>query len=330
VPGIFVSYRRADTQAITGRIYDRLEAHFGADSVFIDIDDIPFGQDFREHITNTLDRCDVLLAIIGGRWLGVGKVNRLQDETDLVRIEIEAALAKNIRVVPVLIDRAQMPKLNLLPVTMNKFVYLNAATVDAGKDFRAHIERLIRSLEPYLAERKRQAEEAKQAKLEVERRQHEEEARQPKLEAERKQHEEEAQRAQLEAERNQQEEEARQAKLEAERKRQEKEAQRAKLEAERKRQEEEAQRDKVEAERKQGEEGASRARLEAERKRREQAKLEAAASDWLGAELEKRERAKQQKQEAQAQFKAEMKQMEAARQAKLEIEREHQEEGANG
>jgi hypothetical protein len=88
-----------------------LKGHFGEDSVFMDIDSIPFGLDFREHIQDSLDRCDILVAIVGPRWATPDESGRLRltDETDWVRIEIEVALAKTIPVIPGLIDGAALP-----------------------------------------------------------------------------------------------------------------------------------------------------------------------------------------------------------------------------
>ena len=89
---ITVSYRRKDSDAITGRIFDRLVAHYGADAVFRDIDNIPPGIDFRRHINSALDATDVLLAIVGPNWKGkTEQSTRIGEVTDLVRLEIEAA-----------------------------------------------------------------------------------------------------------------------------------------------------------------------------------------------------------------------------------------------
>src|SRR5215469_7600387 len=87
---IVISYRRRDTEAITGRIFDRLVANYGRDAVFRDIDNIPPGIDFRAHITDALAQCDILLAIVGRQWTGrSGRAGhaRIDDENDLVRIE---------------------------------------------------------------------------------------------------------------------------------------------------------------------------------------------------------------------------------------------------
>jgi hypothetical protein len=70
MPKIAISYRRSDTAAMSGRIFDRLAAHYGKPSVFMDVDNIPIGADFRAHIGETLRRTDVVLAVIGAGWLG--------------------------------------------------------------------------------------------------------------------------------------------------------------------------------------------------------------------------------------------------------------------
>ncbi len=148
MPGIVLSYRRADSRWIVGRIFDRLEAHFGRERVFMDIDGVPLGIDFREHLRTTLEGCDVLLAIIGPHWAkGLDGVNRLDSETDWVRLEIETALQRNVPVIPVLIDDAQMPDASLLPETLRPLTFRQGARIDTGVDFRAHMDRLIRALE---------------------------------------------------------------------------------------------------------------------------------------------------------------------------------------
>jgi hypothetical protein len=149
---IMVSYRRDDTRWITGRIYDRLEDHYGRGSVFMDIDAIPVGLDFREHIQEILERCDILLAIIGPRWLGTDERGNhaIAEESDWVRIEIETAMAKKIPVIPVLIDRMRMPKASDLPESLRNFAFRQAAEIDTGVDFRTHVDRLVRSMDQHL------------------------------------------------------------------------------------------------------------------------------------------------------------------------------------
>jgi len=112
MPKIFISYRRQDSIETTGRIYDQLAGHFGSEHVFMDVDTIPPGVDFRKHLHEAVARCDVVLAVIGRDWLkrrGLFRKRRLDDPGDFVRIEIEAALQRDIRVVPVLVRDAAMP-----------------------------------------------------------------------------------------------------------------------------------------------------------------------------------------------------------------------------
>ena len=148
---IFLSYRRQDSAAVALWIDDRLRAHFGDDAIFMDLDSIPFGVDFRQNIASALDQCAVLVAVIGRNWAGEpGAHRRIDDPRDFVRIEIEAALERNLPVIPVLIDRAPMPGEADLPPSLAQLAYLNAAPVDVGRDFKRHVDRLIRGIELHL------------------------------------------------------------------------------------------------------------------------------------------------------------------------------------
>src|SRR4051812_33687877 len=124
---VVLSYRRSDSLGATGRIFDRLVRHYGNQSVFMDVDGIPFGVDFRKHIIKELSECDVLLVIIGPRWFGEGKHQRIHDEGDFVRIEVETALQRGVLVVPVLVDGAAMPQAGQLPETLQDLAFRNAA-----------------------------------------------------------------------------------------------------------------------------------------------------------------------------------------------------------
>lgn len=154
MPRITISYRRDNSGVITGRIFDRLAAHFGRDLVFRDIDSIPPGADFREHINHVLDQSDMLLAIVGPKWLGLrGGQTRIDDESDPVRVEIEASLRKKMPVIPVLVLRAAMPRVSQLPETVKDFAYRHAVQVDAGQDFDVHAARLIRAMDRILRQK---------------------------------------------------------------------------------------------------------------------------------------------------------------------------------
>jgi hypothetical protein len=158
MPKILISYRRADSDAIAGRIRDRLAGSYGDDSVFMDIDDIPFGIDFRQHIKDALLRNDLLIVVVGPRWLGTtkGSPPRLHEETDPVRVEVETALSRGIPVIPLLVHGANMPRAQDLPDSLKEFAYRNAAPVDTGRDFHQHMDRLIRSVDRIFQDKKKE------------------------------------------------------------------------------------------------------------------------------------------------------------------------------
>ncbi|MEO5780209.1 MAG: toll/interleukin-1 receptor domain-containing protein [Arthrobacter oryzae] len=109
---ILISYRREDSADVTGRIYDRLIQQFGREAVFMDVDSIPLGVDFRVHLDEQVAKCEVFLAVIGRDWmqhLGSTGRTRLDDPRDFVRIEIESALKRQIPVIPVLVRGASIP-----------------------------------------------------------------------------------------------------------------------------------------------------------------------------------------------------------------------------
>src|SRR5262249_40393349 len=120
-------------------------------AIFMDIDSIPFGLDFREHIRSAVDQCGVLLAVIGPHWSGeAGVPRRIDDPRDFVRIEIEAALERKLPVVPILIDPARMPGESDLPPSLAPLAYRNAIELDQGRDFHHHVDRLIKGIERLL------------------------------------------------------------------------------------------------------------------------------------------------------------------------------------
>jgi TPR repeat protein len=115
---IFISYRRDDTPGSAGRLYDRLQQEFGRDNVFIDVTALQPGEDFVEAIDARLRTCDVMLAVIGRRWLTASDEHhgrRLDDSADHLRIELQTALDRGVRVIPVLVERATMPVAHELP-----------------------------------------------------------------------------------------------------------------------------------------------------------------------------------------------------------------------
>jgi uncharacterized protein YecT (DUF1311 family) len=150
---IAISYRRSDSQDITGRIFDRLAQQYGRDTVFRDIDSIRPGIDFRTQIADALATTDVLLVIVGPRWLGRGEgvASRMDSESDPVRVEVEMALKRDIPVIPVLVSGTKMPEIGELPASLKDFAFRHAVEVDGGRDFDHHIEGLAGALDQIFA-----------------------------------------------------------------------------------------------------------------------------------------------------------------------------------
>jgi len=116
--GIFISYRREDSQALAGRLFDRLAHHYGKETVFRDIDAIDPGAEFAKVIAERIGACDALVALIGERWLDAKDTagqRRLDLPRDFVRAEISEALAQQKLVIPALIEGAPMPMREALP-----------------------------------------------------------------------------------------------------------------------------------------------------------------------------------------------------------------------
>jgi TIR domain len=154
-PRIFISYRRSDSAAIVGHIYERLVVRYTKASVFRDIDDIPLGSDFYDKVKRELSCCDIVLVVIGPRWFGTGSEGsrRIQQADDPVRVEVEAALESGAAVIPVLVEDAGMPKRNELPDSLKGFEARSAAEIKTGKDFDFHVANLIASMDAILADR---------------------------------------------------------------------------------------------------------------------------------------------------------------------------------
>lgn len=152
MPNIFISYRRADTGYVATMLAEKLVQQFGPNSVFFDIDNIPLGVDFRRHIDTAIAGCDILLALVGNSWLNCQHEDgsrRLDDPADFLRLEIEAALRRNIPVIPILTDAATMPAEKDLPESLRPFAFRNASELRSGSDLRIHLERLLSGLEAH-------------------------------------------------------------------------------------------------------------------------------------------------------------------------------------
>jgi hypothetical protein len=129
--GIFVSYRRDDSQGFAGRLADDLDEILGSDRVFRDLE-IPAGSDFTDVLHRAIAASDILLVVIGRHWAAnseQGFGSRLFEPTDWVRTEIEAAFSQGKQIVPILVGGAGMPGSGSMPKSIEKLTRLQAATL---------------------------------------------------------------------------------------------------------------------------------------------------------------------------------------------------------
>ncbi|MBN8514204.1 CHASE2 domain-containing protein [Accumulibacter sp.] len=145
---IFISYRREDSIAYAGRLYDHLSAHFGAEQVFMDIGQIDAGDDFITVLDREIDACDVVIALIGPGWLKASNASgrRLDQADDFVCHELAAALKQGKRLIPVLVGGATMPDARELPAAIAPLARRQAHALD-DKRFQFDLDALIRSIE---------------------------------------------------------------------------------------------------------------------------------------------------------------------------------------
>ncbi|MFL6540366.1 MAG: TIR domain-containing protein [Chthoniobacterales bacterium] len=149
VEQIFISYRRGPTGYVATLLAEELRDRFGAKSVFMDVDTIPYGVDFRDHIHAAVSECQVLLVLIGDDWLTSKRPDgqrRLDASDDFVRVEIEAALQRSIPVVPILTDAATMPGQTELPPSLRPLAFRNAAELRSGSNLKAQMQGLLGQL----------------------------------------------------------------------------------------------------------------------------------------------------------------------------------------
>jgi len=149
MPGVFISYRRDDSGGYAGRLFDVLASRFGPDQTFMDLDDIKGGDDFTAVIGEKVSQCSALLAVIGDRWLtlkGPDGVRRLDAPGDFVRLEIAKALERGVRVIPVLVSGAVMPRAEDLPDGLRPLSVHQAVEV-RDAHFHADADQLIELLQ---------------------------------------------------------------------------------------------------------------------------------------------------------------------------------------
>lgn len=133
---IFISYRREDTSGESGRLKDKLEQVFGKENIFYDVETLEAGLNFDESIAKALNESKVLLAMIGPHWLKVidsNGVKRIQKNEDWVRKEIAEALKRNLRVIPILVNGADMPDSQELPEDLKELTLRHAQELTSSR-----------------------------------------------------------------------------------------------------------------------------------------------------------------------------------------------------
>lgn len=153
--GIFLSYRRADTEHIAGRLFDTLSAVYGKEHVFFDTEAIPGAVAFEATIRDALAKSAVVIALIGPNWARPHRSGFLASwlttskAADFVEIEIQTAFGLAVPVVPVLVGAAEMPTQKHLAPSIRGITGLNAVKLRSGRDFQADARDLVKAVDQY-------------------------------------------------------------------------------------------------------------------------------------------------------------------------------------
>jgi TIR domain len=154
VKGVFISYRRGETSGQARALHEQLEARYGEQRVFMDVDSIVAGEDFAEAIDRAIQSCAVVLALIGRDWArrpGVDELLLGRDD-DFVRGEVQSALDLGVPVIPILVERTPMPTAADLPEDLRPLLRRNALELENAR-WDADVDRLMRAIEAHVAKR---------------------------------------------------------------------------------------------------------------------------------------------------------------------------------
>jgi len=142
---IFISYRHADSEGYVGRLYDQLLNFYDPSQIFMDASTLQPGENFETKINRVLQNCDILLAVIGPSWLTITDdqgQRRLDDPQDFVRLEVATALNRQLRCIPVLVERATMPPASSLPPDLAVLAKAHALDLSHAR-FAFDVQRLV-------------------------------------------------------------------------------------------------------------------------------------------------------------------------------------------
>lgn len=145
---IFINYRREETAGEARALYNDLVALLGSERVFMDVDNIALGRDFRQVLHEYLDKCEIVLALIGRDWAEVKDAKgqrRLDQPHDFVRQEIATALQRNVAVTPVLLQGACMPTAEILPEDLKGLAFRNGFEL-SHQSWQSNVHELVRRL----------------------------------------------------------------------------------------------------------------------------------------------------------------------------------------
>lgn len=157
---IFISYRRAGVRTQTYRLADELKRQYGESQIFLDVKSIDPGVRYADAIREALNSCAVILVMIGPKWSGIcddqGR-RRLENPEDVLRIEVETALKAQARVIPVLVDGAEMPGADLLPEDIRDLADLQAFSLTESH-WEYDVGQLVERLDAILGRKRKQKE----------------------------------------------------------------------------------------------------------------------------------------------------------------------------
>jgi hypothetical protein len=151
--GIFISYRHADALPYARLLQVNLQWRFPGARVFMDLDSIEAGVDFRKVISDAVNACRVVVVLIGPQWATLADEEgrrRLDDPDDYVRFEIRTALRRGVRVIPVLVEGARPVRQQELPPDLRRLARLNALEMSCDHRYQYDADRLMSVIESAL------------------------------------------------------------------------------------------------------------------------------------------------------------------------------------
>jgi hypothetical protein len=145
---VFISYRRADSEHVVGRLYEHLTSNFGPNAIFKDVDSLVHGHDFRIQLEASLNACLVFVCVMGDQWAGPPDAHprSIDNSDDFVRIEVETALRRKIPLIPVFVRGLRMPAADYFPPSLKDLAFQLGMPLRPDPDFGIDVARLMKSI----------------------------------------------------------------------------------------------------------------------------------------------------------------------------------------